>query len=180
MPADPELAALKASRVAEAADLLRAGWRPDRVRKHMREKYDQNAHTTVWYWVDAALKEVAPELARSLNNLRLSVSLDVQATTRRIQTTISKALSGERPDLMAAMVGFRSLVTAQQLYARLWHLDKISPLMGLEARETRAQLVEALRDSAHLLTEEQRQELRDALSEIGDEDESVTTTMEAR
>lgn len=144
----------------------------------MREKYDQNGHTTVWYWVDAALKEVAPELARSLNNLRLSVGLDMQATTRRLNRVISDAL--EAKELMVAVVGFRALVAAHANYAKIWHLDKISPLMGLESRETRAQLVDAIRDSAHLLTDEQRQDLRDALSEVDDGDETMTTTLEAR
>lgn len=178
MPADIESQRVRAGRVAEAADLLREHARAERVTKVLRERYPELEHSTVYKYVRDAAEEVGAERARKLNARRcLDVNELKSAMGLLWKQSIAAAKAGQYMSVAMLLKTWQACM-GQKLRAE--HLDKISPLMGLEARETRAQLVEALRDNAHLLTEEQRQELRDALSEISDEDESVTTTMEAR
>lgn len=177
MSASAEARLLRAERVEEAAELLIGGMRPNLVRKKLRDKYDVTARA-VEEWVKDAMRMEAPTLARNLNMMRYADENEFRHAAKLALTNAERATKAR--EFVGAAMALRAYAAIKQVHNKLWHLDKISPLMGLEARETRAQLVEAMRDSAHLLTEEQRQELRDALSEIGDEDESVTTTMEAR
>lgn len=177
MPADIEAQRVRAERIEEALELLLEPQRPARVRKTLQERHRVSAAAARNY-VDEAYNLGGMGLARCLNKLRMESTVDADETAERIRELAEEAKAKEQ--FVAAAVSWRAYEANRTRRDRLWHLDKISPLMGLESRETRAQLVEALRDSAHLLTEEQRQELRDALAEIGDEDESVTTTMEAR
>lgn len=177
MPADRDAKIVRAARIEHALEMLLEPRRPAAVRKELRRKYVVSEAAARNY-VNAAYELGGRELVKSLTTLRMESSVGSDEVAERIRSLAESAEEAEQ--FVAAAMAWRAYEANRARKDRVWHLDKISPLMGLEARETRAQLVEALRDSAHLLTEEQRQELRDALSEIGDEDESVTTTMEAR
>lgn len=177
MSASEEAQRLKASRVEEAAELLRSGKRVDRVRAELRNRYDLSARSIEEY-VKAAIKQLGPEFARSLNVLRYMDENELRAAAALAMRSAARA--AKVSDFVGCAMNLRAYASVKQIHHRLWHLDKHSPLLGLEERDKRALIIEAVRDGAHLLTEEQRRELRDALSEIGDEDETVTTTMEAR
>jgi hypothetical protein len=117
-------------------------------------------------------------MARGLNTMRMAHSVDVDDALEEMRSLAIEAR--DEGQYIAAAVAWKAYDNAMANKARLWHLDKISPLMGLEKGETRAQLVDALRDSAHLLTEEQRQELQDALNESADDETETTTLPPAR
>lgn len=177
MPSDREAKIVRAARIEHALEMLLEPRRPAAVRKELRRKYGVSEAASRNY-VNAAYELGGRELVKSLNTLRMESSVGSDEVAERIRGLAENA--EEQEQFVAAAMAWRAYEANRARRDRLWHLDKISPMLGLESRETRAQLVEALRDSAHLLTEEQRQELRDALSEIGEEDESVTSTMEAR
>lgn len=177
MPADREAKIVRAARIEHALEMLLEPRRPSAVRKELRRKYGVSEAASRNY-VNAAYELGGRELVKSLNTLRMESSVGSDEVAERIRSLAESAEEAEQ--FVAAAMAWRAYEANRTRRDRLWHLDKISPMLGLESRETRAQLVEALRDSAHMLTEEQRQELRDALSEIDDEDESVTSTMEAR
>jgi hypothetical protein len=178
MPADLATQRIRAERVEEAAELLRTHARTGHVRKVLRERYPELQPDTVYRYVHDAQAVVGSERARNLNARRVADVNEIKQAAARQWRLAEEA--AEAKEYIAAAMLWKSWQGCLLLKAKIEHLDKISPLLGLESRETRAQLVEALRDSAHLLTETQRQELRDALSEVDDGDESVTTTLEAR
>jgi hypothetical protein len=175
--ADAESRIVRAARIEHALEMLLEPRRPAAVRKELRRKYGVSEAASRNY-VNAAYELGGRELVKSLNTLRMESSVGSDEVADRIRGLAEGAEEAEQ--FVAAAMAWRAYEANRARKDRLWHLDKISPMLGLESRETRAQLVEALRDSAHLLTEAQRQELRDALSEVDDGDESVTTTLEAR
>lgn len=177
MPADIDAQVVRAARIEEALEQLLKPERPGCVRKALRDKHGVSEAAARAY-VNEAYKLGGLELVKSLNTLRMQSSVDSDEVAERIRELAEAAEGAEQ--YVGAAVAWRAYEANRARKEKLWHLDKISPLMGLESRETRAQLVEALRDSAHLLTDEQRQELRDALSEVDDGDETMTTTLEAR
>lgn len=177
MPADIDAQVVRAARIEEALEMLLKPERPARVRKTLRERHGVSEAAARNY-VNEAYKLGGLELVRSLNTLRMQSSVDSDEVAERIRDLAEAAEAAEQ--FVGAAVAWRAYEANRTRKEKLWHLDKISPLLGLESRETRAQLVAAARDSAHLFTEEERRELMDALSEIDDGDESVTTTLEAR
>lgn len=146
------------------------------MRKELRRKYGVSEAASRNY-VNAAYELGGRELVKSLNTLRMESSVGSDEVAERIRGLAQSAEEAEQ--FVAAAMAWRAYEANRARKDKLWHLDKISPLLGLESRENRSQLVAAVRDGAHLLTDEQRQELLDALSESEDEDESVTTTLEA-
>jgi hypothetical protein len=174
--ADIDSQILRASRIEEAIDLFRAGKRADRVRTILRNKYDLGQRVVEEY-VKAAIRQLGPEFARSLNVLRYMDENEIRGAALLALSTASKA--AKAGDFVGCAMNLRSYAAIKQLHHRLWHLDKHSPFLGLEEREKRTMLVEAVRDGAHLIPAEQRQELLDALSEVEGDDESLTTTLEA-
>ncbi len=163
MSASADAQILRASRIEEACDLFRAGKRPDRVRAILRNKYDLSARAIEEY-VKAALKVMGPEFARSLNVLRYMDENEIRGAALLALRTATKA--AQNGDFMGCAMNLRAYASIKSLHHRLWHLDKHSPLLGLEERDKRALIVEAIRDGAHLLTDEQRTEIQDALSEV--------------
>lgn len=162
MSASPDAQILRASRIEEAMDLLRSGKRVDRVRAALRNKYDLSARAIEEY-VKAAVRQLGPEFARSLNVLRYMDENEIQAAAALALRTAAKA--AKQGEFVGCAMNLKAFADIKKMRHRLWHIDKHSPLLGLEEREKRAMILEAVRDGAHLLTDEQRQELMDALSE---------------
>ncbi len=177
MSQSAEIRQMRAERVEEAAGMLRSGVRPNLVRKKMRDKYDVTARA-VEEWVKDAMRMEAPYFARNLNMLRYADENELRYAANMALRTAKEAADAK--EFIGTAANLRSFAAIKGVHHKMWHLDKISPLMGLEASETRAQLVEAIRDSAHLLTDEQRQELQDALNESADDETETTTLPPAR
>lgn len=165
MSADREAKITKAARIEEALEMLLEPQRPAIVRKTLRDRH-KCSESAARNYVDEAFKLGGMSLARCLNKLRMESSVDSDEVSQRIRELAEEAQAEKQ--YVAAAVAWRAYEGNRARKDRLWHLDKMSPLLGMDSRETRAQLVEAVRDGAHLLTDEQRQELMDALSESED------------
>lgn len=163
MSASEEAQRLKSSRIEEACDLLRAGKRVDRVRVILRNKYDLSARSIEEY-VKGAVKRLGPEFARSLNVLRYMDENEIRGAALLALRTATQAAQAR--DFMGCAMNLKAYAAIKSLHHRLWHLDKHSPLLGLEESDKRALIVEAIRDGAHLLTDEQRTEIQAALTEV--------------
>jgi hypothetical protein len=82
-------------------------------------------------------------------------------------------VDGRGPD-RAAIDAYKGAADVRERWVRVLHLDRISPMLGLDAAVIRRQLVEALRNNLELLTDEQRDDLRqelDAMAEHESADE---------
>lgn len=163
MSADREAKITRAARIEEALEMLLEPQRPAVVRKKLMERHSCSESAARNY-VDEAYKLGGVNLARSLNKLRMASSVDADEVAERIRELAEEAKADKQ--YVAAAVAWRAYEGNRSRKDKLWHLDKMGPLLGLEERDKRALIVEAIRDGAHLLTDEQRTEIQDALSEV--------------
>jgi transposase len=158
---------LKTEAVAEALDLLRQNRGRREVVLLLQEKHAVSERTA-YDWVNEALELRARHYASDQRGLRATAAVSYEAIEQKLLQLAQKALDSN--DLRAAIDAYKGAADVRERWVRVLHLDRISPMLGLDAAVIRRQLVEALRNNLELLTDEQREELRQELADLAEQE----------
>lgn len=156
--------------VQRAAELMDELCDTNEVKRRLVSEFGVSRQAA-WEWLEAALTEHGELLARSQVPRRAEAKLDLERSIRRLHEIAESALS--KGELSIAVAATKAAVDARARWCQTLHLDKISPLLGLDTDELRARLVRAVAAAPHLLTEDEREMLQAVLADAGGEVEGA-------